>query len=139
MPFPGTETSDIIAVAVQAYMRRIQRQRYHKGCACPQVAGSITAPPAPRLMPTSPFGVSVWTQVWLDTYLSGHPTHRVCKAWSQHGLPLAQGPLTDGRHKMAALFEPLMPLLRERQRGEKLFHGDETRWQVFAEVAGTTG
>ena len=58
---------------------------------------------------------------------------------SHHGLSLAQGTLTDGLHKMAALFEPLMPLLRERQRGEKLFPGDETRWQVFAEVAGTTG
>src|SRR5499427_6080114 len=40
---------------------------------------------------------------------------------------------------MAALFEPLMPLLRERQMGEKLFHGDETRWQVFEEVEGKTG
>ena len=110
MPFPGTETSDIIAVAVQAYMRRIQRQRYRKGCACPQVAGIITAPPAPRLIPKSPCGVSVWTQVLLDTYLYGRPTHRFCEAWSQHGLPVAQGTLTDGLHKMAALFEPLMPL-----------------------------
>jgi transposase len=139
MPFPGTETSDIIEVEVQAYIRRIQRQRYRTGCACPQVAGIITAPPAPRLIPKSPFGVSVWTQVLLDKYLYGRPTHRFCEAWSQHGLPLAQGTLTDGLHKMAALFEPLMPLLRERQMGEKLFHGDETRWQVCEEVAGKTG
>jgi transposase len=110
MPFPGTEMSDIIEVEVQAYIRRIQRQRYRKGCACPQVAGIITAPPAPRLIPKSPFGVSVWTQVLLDKYLYGRPTHRFCEAWSQHGLPLAQGTLTDGLHKMAALFEPLMPL-----------------------------
>ena len=139
MPFPGTDTSDIIEVAVQAYIRRIQRQRYRKGCTCPQVAGIITAHPAPRLIPKSPFGVSVWTQVLLDKYLYGRPTHRFCKAWSQHGLPLAQGTLTDGLHKIAALFEPLMPLLRERQMGEKLFHGDETRWQVFEEVEGKTG
>ena len=139
MPFPGTDTSDIIEVEVQAHIRRIQRQRYRKGCACPQVAGIITAPPAPRLIPKSPFGVSVWTQVLLDKYLYGRPTHRFCKAWSQHGLPLAQGTLTDGLHKIAALFEPLMPLLRERQMGEKLFHGDETRWQVFEEVEGKTG
>ena len=32
-----------------------------------------------------------------------------------------------------------MPLLRERQMGAKLFYGDETRWQVFEEVAGKTG
>jgi len=137
--FPGTATSDIIEVEVQAHIRRLQRQRYRKGCTCPQVAGIITAPPAPRLIPKSPFGVSVWTQVLLDKYLYGRPTHRFCEAWSQHGLPLAQGTLTDGLHKMAALFEPLMPLLREQQMGERLFHSDETRWQVFEEVAGKVG
>jgi transposase len=139
VPFPGTEASDIIEVEVQAHIRRLQRQRYRKGCTCPQVAGIITAPPAPRLIPKSPFGVSVWTQVLLDKYLYGRPTHRLCEALNQHGLPLAQGTLTDGLHKMAALFEPLMPLLRERQMGEKLFYGDETRWQVFEAVEGKTG
>ena len=137
--FPGTDASDIIEVEVQAHIRRIQRQRYRKGCECPQVAGIITAPPAPRLIPKSPFGVSVWTQVLLDTYLYSRPTHRLCEALSHHGLPLAHGTLTDGLHKMAALLEPLMPLLHERQMGEKLFHGDETRWQVCEEVEGKTG
>jgi transposase len=32
-----------------------------------------------------------------------------------------------------------MPVLYERQMTEKLFHGDETRWSVFEEVAGKTG
>ncbi len=32
-----------------------------------------------------------------------------------------------------------MPVLYERQMTEKLFHGDETRWEVFEEVAGKTG
>jgi len=139
VPLPGTETSARIEVAGQAYIRRIQRQRYRKGCACPQVAGIITAPPVPRLRPKSPFGGSVWTQVLRDTYLSGRPTHRVCEAWNQHGRPLAQGTRTDGLPKMAALCEPLMPLGRERPRGEKLFHGDETRWQGCEAVAGHPG
>jgi transposase len=58
---------------------------------------------------------------------------------NHHGLPLAQGTVTDGLHTIAALFEPLMPVLRERQMGEKLFHGDETRWEVFEEVEGKVG
>jgi len=29
--------------------------------------------------------------------------------------------------------------LRERQMGEKLFRGDETRWDVFAAVEGKAG
>jgi transposase len=56
-----------------------------------------------------------------------------------YGLPLAQGTLTDGWQRIAVLFEPLRPALHERQMGEKLFHGDETRWEVFAEVEGKTG
>jgi transposase len=32
-----------------------------------------------------------------------------------------------------------MPVLYERQMTEKLFHGDETRWEVFEEIEGKTG
>ncbi len=139
LPFPGTEASDMIEVEVQAHIRRIHRKRYQKGCECPQVPGIITAPPAPRLIPKSPLGVSVWTHVLLDKYLYGRPTHRLCQALSHLGLPLAQGTLTGGLQRIKELFEPLMPMLRERQMSEKLFHGDETRWEVFEEVEGKVG
>ena len=55
------------------------------------------------------------------------------------GLPLAQGTFTDGLQRIAVLVEPLMTALYERQMGEKLFHGDETRWEVCEEVEGKTG
>ena len=42
-PFPAPETSTIIEVQVQAHVRRIQRQRYHKGCRCPYLPGIVTA------------------------------------------------------------------------------------------------
>jgi transposase len=139
LPFPGTEESTIIEVQVQAYMRRIQRQRCQKTCHCPQGAGIVTAPPAPRLIPKSPLGVSVWTMVLLDKYLYGRPTHRFCEELRHYGLPLAQGTLTDGLQRIAGLFEPVVQALYARQMSEKLFHGDETRWEVFEEVEGKTG
>jgi transposase len=77
--------------------------------------------------------------VLLDKYLYGRPTHRFCKELQHHGAPLAQGTLTDGLHRIAVLFEPVMRALYERQMGEKRFHGDETRWEVFEEVEGKTG
>src|SRR6266568_2562241 len=138
-PFPGAEESTIIEVQVQAHLRRIQRRRYQKTCRCPQVPGIVTAPPAPRVIPKSPLGVSVWTMVLLDKYLSSRPTHRLCQELEHHGLPLSQGTLTDGLQRLKGLFEPLMPVLYERQMTEKLFHGDETRWEVFEEVEGKTG
>jgi transposase len=138
-PFPGVETCDIIEVQVQAHMRRIQRPRYQKTCPCPELPGIVTAPPAPRVIPKSPLGVSVWTRVLLDKYLYSRPTHRLCQELEHDGLHLSQGTLTDGLQRLKGLFEPLMPVLYERQMTEKLFHGDETRWAVFEEVAGKTG
>jgi len=138
-PLPGAEESSIIEVQIQAHLRRIQRPRYHKTCGCPHVKGIMTAPPAPRLIPKSPLGVSVWTMMLLDKYLYGRPTHRLCEELRHYGVPLAQGTLTDGLQRIAVLFKPLMPALYERQMGEKLFHGDETRWEVFEAVEGKTG
>src|SRR5712692_6146609 len=71
VPFPWSEESSIIEVQVQAHIRRIQRPRSHKTCQCPHVPGMVRAPPAPRLIPKSPLGVSVWTRVLLDKYLYG--------------------------------------------------------------------
>jgi transposase len=138
-PFPGAEESHSIEVQIQAHIRRIQRPRYHKTCGCPHVKGIVTAPPAPRVIPKSPLGVSVWTMMLLDKYLYGRPTHRLCEELRHYGWPLAQGTLTDGLQRIAVLVEPLMPALYGRQMGEKLFHGDETRWEVFEEVEGKTG
>src|SRR5262244_1063304 len=138
-PFPGAEESTILEVQVQAHLRRIPRRRYHKTCRCPQVPGLLTAPPAPRVIPKSPLGVSVWTMVLLDKYLYGRPTSRLCEQLKHHGLPLSQGTLTNGLQKIAALFEPVMTQLYECQMREKRFHGDETRWEVFEEVEGKTG
>jgi transposase len=138
-PFPGPAASSIIEVQVQAHMRRIQRPRYQQTCQCPQVPGIVTAPPAPRVIPKSPLGVSVWTRVLLDKSLYGRPTPRLCEELRHHGLHLSQGTLTDGLPRIAVLCEPVMPALYERQMSAKLFHGDETRWDVFAEVEGKTG
>jgi transposase len=138
-PFPGVEGCDIIEVQVQAHIRRIQRPRYQTTCRCAQRPGIVTAPPVPRVIPKSPLGVSVWTMVVLDKYLYSRPTHRLCQELAHHGLPLSQGTITDGLQRLKVLFAPLMPVLYERQMTEKLFHGDETRWEVFEEIDGKTG
>jgi transposase len=138
-PFPGVEGCDIIEVQVQAHIRRIQRPRYQTTCRCAQRPGIVTAPPVPRVIPKSPLGVSVWTMVLLDKYLYSRPTHRLCQELAHHGVPLSQGTITDGLQRLKVLFAPLMPVLYERQMTEKLFHGDETRWEVFEEIDGKTG
>jgi len=141
-PYVGiskTEDSEIIEIDVAAHVRRIKRQCYRKGCDCPQVPTLITAPPAPRLIPKSSIGVSVWVEVLLQKYQYSIPTNRLCTDLKTLGAPISQGTLTGGLQKMAPLFEPLCEALMERHLTERLFHGDETRWKVFQEVEGKIG
>jgi transposase len=137
--FPGTEDSEVIEVEVKAYVRRIKRQRYKKTCQCPNLPGLITAPPAPRLIPKSSLGVSVWVEALLQKYLYATPTHRLCANLTNLGAPVASGTLTGGLKKLATLFEPLTAALLEKHLTERLFHGDETRWQVFQVIEGKIG
>lgn len=137
--FPGTEDSEIIETQVQAYTRRIRRARYKKTCRCDETRGIIAAPPAPRLIPKSPAGVSVWTEVLLDKYLYCTPTHRLCTDFASLGLPIAQGTLTGGLRKLGVLFEPLVAAMYEKQMTERGFHADETRWMVFEAIEGKVG
>ena len=81
-------------------MRRIQRLRYQKTCACAQFPGIVTAALAPRVIPKSPLGVSVWTMVLLDKYLYSRPTHRLCQELSPNGFHLSQGTITDGLQRL---------------------------------------
>jgi hypothetical protein len=90
-------------------------------------------------MPQSPLGGSVWTMGWWDTYLDGRPTQRFCAQLAQHGFLLSQSTRTEGLQRRKVWCEPLRPVLDERQRPAKLLHGDETRWEVCEEGAGTTG
>ena len=141
-PYIGTsktEDSDIIEIDVAAHVRRIKRRCYRKGCDCPNVPFLVMAPPAPRLIPKSPIGVSVWVEVLLQKYQYAIPTNRLCTDLKTLGAPLSQGTITGGLQKLVPLFEPLGEALMARHLTERLFHGDETRWKVFQEVEGKIG
>jgi len=138
-PFPGTEDSTIVEIHVGAYVRTIKRRRYRKTCHCLRVPGLITAPPAPRLIPKSSLGVSVWVEVLLRKYLYAIPTNRLGADLNTLGVPIALGTLTGGLKQLAPLFEPLRAALLEKHLSERLFHGDETRWKVFEAVEGKVG
>jgi transposase len=137
--FPGTDDTTVLEVDVKAHRRVVHRQRYRPTCTCGVHPGVITAPPPPRLIPKSPFGVSIWVSVLLDKYLFYRPTQRLLADWRSHGLDLSQGGLTGGLQRLLPLFEPLYDALIERSRQQLLWHADETRWLVFQSVEGKVG
>ncbi len=134
-----TEDSEIIEVQVKAHVRLIRRTMYAKTCDCEGVPGIITAPPAPRVIPKSAVGISVWTEVLLNKYLFSRATYNLCTDYAYRGLPIAPGTLTGGLKRIAPLFKPLIEQLVDKQLTEELFHNDETGWKVFEAMEGKVG
>jgi transposase len=135
----GTEDSTILEVEVQAHRRVIRRHRYRPTWDCGAHPGIVTAPPAPRVIPKSILGVSIWVTVLLDKYLFYRPTYRLLADLRSHGLDLSLGTVTDGLQRLVPLFAPVYEALAEHSRRQPLWHADETRWQVFATVEGKVG
>ena len=139
---PGLdEHSDTIEVKVQAYTRRYHRPAYSRnpGCSCETMPAIVTAPPPPRLIPRSNYGVSFWVEVILSKYRYGQPTNRHLQDLNDQGLPVSPGTVAGGLQRLAALFEPVREALHAKQMTEELFHNDETRWEVFVEIEGKVG
>jgi transposase len=133
------EVSEIKEIEVQAYIRRAHRRSYLRSCQCPETPVIVTAPPPIRLLPRSPYGISFWVQVILAKYYYGQPTHRQLQDLRDQGLPVSPGTVAGGLQAIAPLFEPLSEAFYCRQMSEPLFHGDETRWEVFVALEGKVG
>jgi transposase len=135
----GSEDSTLLEVEVRAYRRVIRRHRYRPSCDCGAHPGVVTALPAPRLIPKSILGVSIWVTILLDKYLFHRPTYRLLADLRTQDLDLSLGTVTDGLQRLLPLFEPVYQALATHSRQQPLWHGDETRWLVFATVEGKVG
>ena len=134
--FGGPDESEIIEINVEAHTRCIKNKKYKKTCQCPGQPGVLTAPPAPRLIPKTDLGISIWAGVLLTKFQFMQPTHRLLAQWKQYGLDLAPGTITGGLKRIAPMMEPVYKAIAERNRSEKRWHADETRWQVFETIEG---
>jgi len=136
--FPGTEDSEIIEVHVQAHVRIIKRNRV-KSCQCEENCTIISAPPVPRVIPRSPYGVSFWTELIISKFLYAQPVNRTCQQFQHIGLPVSPGTVSGGFQQLYDLFTPVLGAMLDKQMTEQLFHADETTWRVFDQIQGKAG
>lgn len=134
-----TEDSEQIEIEVRAYRRRLRRRRYQRTCSCGDGPRTVTAPPAPKLIPRGLLGTSVWVEILLDKYASYRPTERLLGAWRLLDLDVAPGTVVGGLQRLEPLFRPLYEAVRARNAQTPFAHGDETRWSVFIEQEGKSG
>ena len=134
-----TEDSDQLEIDVRAYRRHIRRRRYRRTCDCPAGSQTLTAPPAPKLIPKGSLGVSVWVEILLDKFASHRPTERLLTHWRLLGLDVAAGTVGDGLKRLEPLFQPLHKALLKRNAQSAFAQADETRWMVFIDQEGKAG
>jgi transposase len=134
----GTEDSEQLEIEVTVFRRLIRRCRGQRTCAC-SGQRTYTAPPAPKLLPKSLLGVSVWVEILLDKFASYRPTQRLLEHWRYLGLDLAAGTITDGLRRLEPLFNPIVQAVQNRNRQSPYKQADETRWLVFVEQQGKVG
>jgi len=137
--FAGTQDAEVLEIEVKAYRRVIRRHRYRPMCRCGCLPGILTAPVPAQLITRGKLGVSIWVEVLLSKFVYGQPSARLLQGWSDQGLHIAQGTLTDGLHRLLPLFAPLVEAGLEHLRGDSHWHADETRWEVFEEIEGKVG
>jgi transposase len=134
-----TEDSEQIEIEVRAYRRRIRRRRYQRTCTCSNCPRTVTAPPAPKLIPKGVLGVSIWVEILVDKFASHRPTERLLGQWQLLGLDVAPGTVAGGLERLEPLFQPLYDALLERNAASPVAQADETRWMVFVTLDGKTG
>ncbi|MDQ3476544.1 MAG: IS66 family transposase [Actinomycetota bacterium] len=134
-----TEDSEQIEIEVRAYRRLIRRRRYQRTCSCGNCPRTVTAPPAPKLIPKGVLGVSVWVEILLEKFFSHRPTERLLAQWRLLGLDVAAGTVAGGLERLEPLFQPLYDALLLRNAAAAFAQADETRWMVFVTQEGKTG
>src|SRR3954471_12911185 len=134
-----TEDSEQIEIEVRAYSRRIRRRRYQRTCPCSNCPRTVTAGPAPKLIPKGVLGVPVWVEILLDKFASYRPTERLLAQWRWLGLDVAAGTVAGGPGRPPPLFLPLYDALRARHAEAAFAQADETRWMVVIDLDGKMG
>lgn len=135
----GAEESETLEIEVQAYRRRVRRQRYQRTCTCTNCPQSVVAPAPAQLIPKGTLGLAIWVEVLLAKFLTQQPLERLLQQWQSLGLDLPAGTVTGGLQKLTPVFEPLYQSLCERNQTSAFLQADETRWMVFVAQEGKTG
>ena len=128
----GAERSALVEIEVKAHRQVIRRGRWRRACDCASSPAEVSAPPVPRLFPSTPYGTSVWSRVLYERYACLRPARRVGAWLGDQGMPVAAGTLADSVPRFVPLFEPLAEAILARQSAAALRHADETGWRVQA-------
>ena len=126
----GEHATTLIEIAVEAHVRRIERTRWRRGCACVSSPLEVTAPPVPRLFHGTLYGTSFWARFLFEHCACRRPLSRVAAWYADHGLPISSGTLANSLKRFVPLFDPIHEAILAHQNRTAVRHADETGWRV---------
>lgn len=97
--------------------------RLHKGY-CPRCRRAVQAK-VPTVLPRALFGNELTAQLVCLHYLHGIPLGRLGEQ-----MGLSNGSLIEMLHRLAGMFEPVLPKLIAEYRQAPVRHADETAWRT---------
>lgn len=134
------DESEIIEIEVKGYRRKIIKKKRRKGCHCDNGLPAILTAKGPgRLLPRSPYGVSIWVELLLNKFRYAIPVNRSIHRLEDIEMSLPVGTLTDGLARLLPLFEDLYEKIKEQNLSAELWGGDETGYKVFVPIEGKVG
>ena len=128
----GELSSSVIEIEVRAYIRRIVRPRWRRGCDCASSPLEVAVPPVPRLFPRTPYGTSVWARILYERFACFRPLRQVAAWMTDQGLAIAPGTIAGSVRRFLPLFAPLAEAILAYQNEMAVRHGDETGWRIQA-------
>ena len=129
----GHEESELVELQVEAYRRRIVRQRKRAACCCSEAVEAVAAP-VDRLFAGSRYGISVWGMYLFQRFAMHQTVGGFGRMSEAFGLPLSASTLVSRNASFLSMFGPLFNAIREHQSEASEVHGDETSWPI--QVAG---
>lgn len=134
------DESEIIEIEVKGYRRKIIKKKRRKGCSCDNSLPAILTAKGPgRLLPRSPYGVSIWVELLLNKFRYAIPVNRSIDRLEDIEMSLPAGTLRDGFARLLPLFENLYKKIKEHNLSANLWGGDETGYKVFVPLEGKVG
>jgi transposase len=133
-PLPFDNTTSVIEVHVQAYVRKITKKCYRPTCTCGVLPGVVSPATVGAVLPGSNLGVTAIAELMMAKFRSGQPIYRLLQNWRSLGLDLPLGTVYGLQDPLMRLFEPIYDLIGQRNRDSDHWHIDETRWMVLVKV-----
>jgi len=133
----GEDTSEQLYVKPAEYkvIKHIRPKYACRECEGVESEGQTVkiAPPPLQIIPKSIATISLLVYIIISKFVESLPLYRQEKRFRRHGITLTRATMSNWLIKVAALCQPLLPLMQQEIRSGPLINADESSFQVMKE------